>query len=823
MTKTSPTPQANLAAKSALARLMAAENINVQINAKAPTAMFDVQNRTLTLPLWEVDNDAYDMLVGHEVSHALYTPEGADSLWAACDRIDPKNRAVAKDYLNVVEDARIERLIKADYPGLRRSFAAGYREFMKRDLFGVAKKLDSLASLPLIDRVNLHYKIGWFIPVPFTDAELPLVRQVAETRTWDEVVDLSKALYDLARQQEQDKNQDKNQDQDQDQDDQDQDQEDGDGDSSDASEKSEGEETTQAQESDSGEETPSDKGADAETTQDGGDSKGEGTAEGEENDEDDGSTAEGSDSKSAARNGNPSTGGEDIAPPSGSETQRNLEKGLSDLAKISNNDYLTIDLPTPPPSMIVPIEKIENHLNNDKLVPAAQLMFDAWKTSNIGNVQALATEFERRKAADAHRRTVLSDTGSLDPTRLHAYKVSDDIFLRSSTILEGKNHGIVLLLDMSGSMSGIIYQTVVQLVNLVAFARRVNVPFKVYGFIDTKPTICDDKVGWDAKTPNTYRTLQDSTTRLLTLFESGMNQKRFQVQAGHLLRWSFWCSGRQRGVSGQNKESQNAFKQGTDLGAYPLHDLYAQAGLRLNGTPLNTALLALTHLVPTFKKANNLQIVNTVVLTDGEAADPILAAEYFSDGSSDKSPFVTIRDPVTRREYRCYDKNRTEMAYYRGFNINEQTNLISSILRDRTGSKIICIDLVSGARDATHRIEQHLGTYTSNAARRRWMTDRAARLGEQSPQADWDKGDAMKKEFNKNGFITLDNPVGYDVRIILDAGIEEQADTFENLVVDKNSKQGLRDLQKAFKKSLDNRRTNRSLMTQIAELISKNL
>jgi hypothetical protein len=189
----------NLVAKSALARLMAAENITVNVDGKAPTAMFDVENRVLTLPLWEVDGDAYDMLVGHEVSHALHTPAGAESLLAACDAIDPKNRAVAKDYLNVVEDARIERLIKADYPGLRRSFATGYREFLKRDLFKIKDKLNELAKLPLIDRVNLHYKVGWLINVPFTDVELPIVRRVAETRSWAEVVALSKELYEFAK------------------------------------------------------------------------------------------------------------------------------------------------------------------------------------------------------------------------------------------------------------------------------------------------------------------------------------------------------------------------------------------------------------------------------------------------------------------------------------------------------------------------------------------------------------------------------------------------------------------------------------------------
>ena len=175
-TMNTPATKTNLAAKSALAKLMAAENIAVEINPSAPTASFDLEQRRLTLPVWDVEGDAYDMLVGHEVSHALYSPQTGKELQDACAKIDAKRPMLAKDYLNVVEDARIERLIKMDYPGLRKSFAAGYREFMARDLFGLAKK--PVEDLPLIDRINLQYKIGWLIEVPFTKEELALVQRV---------------------------------------------------------------------------------------------------------------------------------------------------------------------------------------------------------------------------------------------------------------------------------------------------------------------------------------------------------------------------------------------------------------------------------------------------------------------------------------------------------------------------------------------------------------------------------------------------------------------------------------------------------------------
>ena len=60
--------------KSQLAKLLATEDIIVE-HKQCETAQFNVETRVLTLPLWEkASNDVYDMLVGHEVAHALFTP-----------------------------------------------------------------------------------------------------------------------------------------------------------------------------------------------------------------------------------------------------------------------------------------------------------------------------------------------------------------------------------------------------------------------------------------------------------------------------------------------------------------------------------------------------------------------------------------------------------------------------------------------------------------------------------------------------------------------------------------------------------------------------
>ena len=97
--------------KSVLAKLLAQENITVE-HRKISTAYFDPKNRILGLPIWkDMSPDVYDLLVGHEVGHAWETPpEG----WHSA--IEEKGKGF-KSFLNVVEDARIEKLIKNRYPG----------------------------------------------------------------------------------------------------------------------------------------------------------------------------------------------------------------------------------------------------------------------------------------------------------------------------------------------------------------------------------------------------------------------------------------------------------------------------------------------------------------------------------------------------------------------------------------------------------------------------------------------------------------------------------------------------------------------------------
>ena len=181
----------NRNAKSLLAKLMAAEDINVEYSEKAVTASFDTERRTLRMPVFKDISDAStDLFLGHEVGHALYTPQG--------EIIEVMKKGdMYKGFVNVVEDARIEKMIQNKFPGLRRCFFDGYSELMERDFFGTNGK--DVNEYNFIDRLNLHFKVGLRAAIDFSDEEMVYVNRMSNLRTWEETIKLSDDLYEYCK------------------------------------------------------------------------------------------------------------------------------------------------------------------------------------------------------------------------------------------------------------------------------------------------------------------------------------------------------------------------------------------------------------------------------------------------------------------------------------------------------------------------------------------------------------------------------------------------------------------------------------------------
>ena len=182
--------------KETLAKLMATENVDI-VHGDYKTAAFDIENRILYLPDYvDLGEDVYDLLISHEVSHALNTPvEGYHS--ATDEEQDEK----FKGFLNIVEDARIEKMIQRKFPGLKKSYITGYKKLFDEDMFGIKEySQEELDNMLLIDRLNVRAKLGKLASnVNIKNEERHFEEKLNKLKTWDDVVKLAKELFQYCK------------------------------------------------------------------------------------------------------------------------------------------------------------------------------------------------------------------------------------------------------------------------------------------------------------------------------------------------------------------------------------------------------------------------------------------------------------------------------------------------------------------------------------------------------------------------------------------------------------------------------------------------
>jgi len=702
--------------KGNLARLLATENLIVE-HRKVSTASFDVERRVLTLPNWDrASSTVYDMLVGHEVGHALFTP---NEDWTA-------KHDCPRDFINVIEDARIEKLMKRKYPGLRKSFAGGYKELNDKDFFGIEG--EDLNTFSLIDRINLHFKIGASAMLPFSVEEQVFVARTDVAETFEEVCQIAVDVYNFsnkteeveqpAAQPQQSEN-----------------------------ESTDGEESVQQQESQS-------------VNEPGGDSSPAGSWDDE--DEEEADTAE-------------SVGGET------SETQRAFDNAAEKLTNrhASNPVYVEIPESVDLPTYIADWTEVHDWIDEYRSRWMAEgdredrwedvdKSYREFRKQSQKEVNYLVKEFECRKSADAYARAGQSKTGVLDTTKLHTYKYSDDIFKKVTVLPDGKNHGLLFLLDWSGSMGKEIHATVKQVLNLTAFCRKVQIPFEVYAFTNEWYAVRRAKEGKDEYLSNEEYFaqqnckegkvfLQKDMFHLMNFVSSRSNSKEYERMCLNLYREAY---------------------------AYNHHVAYPTTfGVGLSGTPLNEGIVMLNYIIPKFKKQNDLQKVNVCILTDGDACQSSYGRKYYNDHTDEY--YVRPR----RLDYNTVLRDRTTgRVYAMNDGWGEMTNTFIQQLRDRNaGVNVLGFRIMGGSG-----LSSFVGTYASLA-----------------------HYDQVQKQWKKDKSAIIPHPKSYTA---LYAISNNSVDADTEFDVESGAKKG--EITRAFKKMLKTKSTNKKLLNSFIEYVA---
>ena len=559
----------NLSAQEYLAKLLAKENLSVQ-HGNYSTASFDVVNRVLRLPLWkDKGKDVYDLLVGHEVGHALYTP--ADG-WHDSEK---KIGKIPRAYLNIVEDIRIERKIMEAYPGIKRRFKNGYKVLFDSDLFGTNER--DINKAGLMDRLNVSSKSRGYVPVEFSNDESPLVNEAMEVETWEDVVAVCKKLYDFIEDQK---------DQEEDKDEMEMGMP-----SSDSGEAPENEgeiPMSGDEESDDSEEGNGD--ADGESDEDSSTS-----AVDQESGDDDGHETWTENTQRERE--------EDLLEKS---PQRNFERGgqpeYSSGLSAENMDKI---LYTYDDAKALRNRWLTENINDEYAVEAAPYNHQACKndwseTKLTYKTQAnlLAKDFERKKAAFEYSRARTAKSGKLDPLKLHAYKTSEDIFLTTTQLAQAKSHGIMLFLDLSGSMAELIEDVTAQAITIAMFCRQVNIPFEAYSFTTTSYWRRSNREEGMRESLPEASEINAEGCKVVEMFSSKMNKKTFD-EASYI---AFAVA----------KAHAYSAKQSYHISGHYLHAID-----QMGSTPLiQTAILA-AKLTKQFTRKFALQNTNIMFLTDG--------------------------------------------------------------------------------------------------------------------------------------------------------------------------------------------------------------
>lgn len=694
-----------------LARLLATENLIVE-HRHCPTASFDIDERVLTLPMWDrASVDVYDMLIAHEVGHALFTP----TEWIGV--VD-----FPKSYLNVVEDARIEKMMKRKYRGLPKYFSAGYKELDSDDFFG--HKSENINTFNLIDRINLHVKIGPFALIPFSEEEKNFVERVEECETFDEAVEISRDIYNWSKEQE--------------------------------TKEIEEEITTKGE----GQEENSEQGDSQQT--DNSDAFGDDAADlntpsynKPENGEDE-IEEDLTDSNHGGYNG-----ADDV------RTQNSFDEKLNKLNGSSNFRRRYIELPTIDYNNIVVDWKelhqhIDEHFYADSSVyKYSDAAYNEFRQKSRKDVNYLVKEFEMRKSADAYARASVSKTGVLNTNKLHTYSYNEDLFKRVTTVPDGKNHGMIFVLDWSGSMSNVLMDTLKQLFMLTDFCRKVQIPFDVYAFTNEYWSVHKEKAEEYYRNDRFDGIEEDkiyisSMFNMLNMISSRCNSRDYERQCRNIWRQAY-C--------------QQYYSE------------YSVApGLGLSGTPLNEAIITLNEIIPRFRKQHSLQKLNVCILSDGESQP----CSYGSPSDSNYSSGVKIFP--RRVDTSCVLRDRQTGHIYSKFDDSwcSVSNVLISQVRHRNPDvNIIGYRVIDG-----NGFSQFVRDYGG------WHQD----------------VDALKKEYSKNRSVVVKKPISFSVIYAISSS---SLSCKEDVQVSDNASKS--EISKAFKTMIKSSMTNKKLLSSFVD------
>ena len=774
----------NTGVKGTLAKLLATEDLVVE-HRKCETAQFDVERRVLTLPVWDnASEDVYDMLVSHEVGHALFTP---NEDWTSKIK-------VPHSFINVIEDARIEKLMKRKYAGLPKTFFKGYQELDGEDFFQVNDKGD-LRDIQLIDRINLQFKVGNFTYIPFQDSEYEFVKRAEEVETFEEVMQLSKDIFDFMKQQWEEEQAERAEEEQEEM----LSMEGGEG----------GQQPDYLEEGEDLSEGKGNKAEDAEQTPDQ-----EIINPNQPWDSLDTEAGQAPPTPATAQEPTKADVNTEASAPTPeqfkpeAETDNTFIQKVKDYVKHGGYEIEYVEIPrvNDLKDVIISEKEIQEELDtwftdfqltrqcnsswssdqnvaNDQLSEAlytlglADKEYEKFRKQSQPEVNYLVKEFEMRKSAQAYARAGVSRTGVLNTKILHQYKYNEDLFKKVTTLPDGKNHGMIFVLDWSGSMNHNLLDTVKQVCSLAWFCRKVQIPFKVYAFSNyrmswgRKQMIMPEKIG---------NVDLNEGFCLMELLTSNGNNKTFEHNIKNFFRVGMSAGDYRLEDSNDLQENYNRFSY------YHGRRLPNPPKFGLGSTPLMETVTVLHSVIPAFRKETGAEKISVSILSDGETAP----CSYYCPRN-----FMGEVERYYSNSFnsRCQLRNRkTGRVYPHSYDIETSYNSFLSHLKESFPYvNLLGFRILSKGEGGSYFRQQSVRGYFKGS---------------------WEEASASYK---KNRFFEMDNS-GFDKLFILPSTNTTDDHSMEELDEGATKAQ----IRSAFKKMFKGKASNKRLLTSFSKTVA---
>ena len=314
-------------------------------------------------------------------------------------------------------------------------------------------------------------------------------------------------------------------------------------------------------------------------------------------------------------------------------------------------------------------------------------------------------------------------------------------------------------------MSEQLHATYKQVLNLTAFCKKVQIPFEVYAFTNEWRVVNYIKEGQTDRghyygyyrEPENLVTgqfhLEEGNFHMMNILSSRSNSREYERQCKNIWRITYAYDNHR-------------------TGSYQIPE-----GMNLSGTPLNEAIVMLNYIIPEFKAKNDLQKVNAVILTDGEACCSAYGRLSDNERTGEERTYASkigygnaLRDRKTGIIYRPLTNSYTQV-----------TNQLLQQVQDRNaGVNVLGFRIMSG-----NRLQEFVCRYS--------------KLGSNYSE--------IQAQWRKNKSCIIPNPLGYTALYAIQQTALDNTTDFD---IESGSKKA--DISRAFKKMLKSKSTNKKLL-----------